>query len=205
MNPHPTIPIVIDTREQQPLDFADLNCTTARGTVPVFDYALAGDEANFAVERKAVGDFVNSITTTEGQRHEQAKCRRARDVWPNMPIVYVIEGGIYDLLPARACPCVHPRPSERCPKCKVFGNFCDCIEPRPALGCQWCHGTGTIGYNYEGREIHSPFVYHQVSVMLYEWRVVPLFAGTRLMAACMIEAILRRRYEWLELKRKANK
>ena len=165
--------------------------------MPVFDYALVGDEHNFAVERKALGDFVNSITTSEGQRHEQAKIRKARESFGNLPIIYAVECGIHDLRPARPCACIHPRPHMRCPKCKGKESSCDCVRPRPARDCSWCGGSGLVGYNYERRRIGPPFTYHQVSVMLYSWGAVPLFCSDRTMAACMVEAVLRRRYESL--------
>ena len=87
MNGHPTIPIVIDSREQTPLDFTGLDCTTEVGCVKVFDYALAGDvnedgTPRWAVERKSLPDFVGSITgRKEIQDREFAKIRMARRVF----------------------------------------------------------------------------------------------------------------------------
>ena len=200
MTTHPTIPIVIDTREQVPLDFSGLDCTVEVGTCKVFDYRLRDDDG-WAIERKGLGDLVNSITTTGGQRLEQAKIRRARETFDAAtPIVYVVEASITGLLPARSCVCISKRASSRCRLCHgLMTERCECIKERPKLKCEFCNGTGILGYEYSRRQIGAPFAYHQLSVMLYQWGVSVLFADTRLVAACMVEAMLRRRYEWLGL------
>ena len=203
---HPTIRIVIDTREQAPLKFKGLDCTVEIGTVKVFDYALAGDVREdgyprWAVERKSLSDFVGSITgKNEIQAREYAKIRKARSVFDaGTPIVYVVECGITGLLPERPCPCVHLRASTRCEVCGGKAEaFCECVVPRPTLGCEFCGGTGILGYNYGRRKIGSPFCYHQLSEFMYFHGVSVLFADNRTHAACMIEALLRRRFEWME-------
>lgn len=53
--------LVIDTREQMPLVFTRL--PTVPGTLQTGDYALAGCETEFAIERKSWADLVHSITT----------------------------------------------------------------------------------------------------------------------------------------------
>lgn len=53
--------LVIDTREQRPLDFRRLS--TVSGTLQTGDYSIAGCEAEFAVERKSWQDLLQSITT----------------------------------------------------------------------------------------------------------------------------------------------
>jgi ERCC4-type nuclease len=55
------LPIVIDTREQQPWSFGDL-AAVSRGTLLAGDYAIAGDHA-FAVERKSLDDFASTVTS----------------------------------------------------------------------------------------------------------------------------------------------
>lgn len=69
--------IRVDTREQTPLDFSPW-CLSVRGTVPFYDYALDGDEGNFAVERKSLDDFVGSVVMQERLTRELAKRDRAR-------------------------------------------------------------------------------------------------------------------------------
>jgi len=176
MTKHPTICITIDTREQQPLDFAGLDCTTRVATVQVFDYALDGDEARFAVERKSVEDFIGSVTTTDGWRLERAKIEKARALGMT-PIVYVVEGRMLDLLPIKKCLC----------------------NPT-TLACPACKGRGTVGYNYDRRapSVTSQFCFHQTFEMLYDLGVSVVFADGRTVAACVIEGVLRRRFEALE-------
>ena len=203
----PIIPIVQDTREQDPLDFKGLPCTVEVGCVKVFDYSLAGDifedgSPRWAIERKSLPDFVGAISgRKEIQDREFAKVRKARHLFDKgWPLIYVVESPITGILPERACPCIHRRASARCPLCHgAATEFCPCIKDRPALKCEFCGGSGILGYNYKRRRIGSPFVFHQISVMLTQYNVSVLFADSRLVAACMIEALLRRRWEWLQL------
>lgn len=55
--PLPTI--IIDTREQTPLDFPHL--PSRPGTLYTGDYSLAGFESVFAVERKSIQDLCSSL------------------------------------------------------------------------------------------------------------------------------------------------
>lgn len=87
--------IRIDTREQAPLEFKE-GVEIARGTVPVFDYAIDGDEHHFAVERKSVQDFVSSVVLKENWERELRKIYKARANGIE-PIFYVIEGTFRDL------------------------------------------------------------------------------------------------------------
>ena len=68
----PTPTILIDTREQTPLPFADL--TTERRTLPTGDYSVLGFERDFIVERKSVADLVQSATF-ERERFERELVR----------------------------------------------------------------------------------------------------------------------------------
>ncbi len=53
--------IVIDTREQKPLEFS--KCIhTITATLPVGDYSLLGLEDQVVIERKSLGDLLGSIT-----------------------------------------------------------------------------------------------------------------------------------------------
>ena len=203
-----TIKIVQDSREQSPLDFSGLDCTVEVGCVKVFDYQLAGDVSEdtgnprWAIERKSLPDFVGSITgKREIQDREFAKIRKARRVFDRgCSLVYVVECGITGILPQRSCPCIKPRPSLRCPLCRgKAGAFCSCIKPRPTLKCEFCGGGGVLGYDYGRRQIGAPFAFHQLSMMMYRYGVSVLFADSRPVAACMIEALLRRRGEDLLL------
>ena len=68
----PTPTIIIDTREQTPLLFANL--TTERRTLPTGDYSVLGFERDFIVERKSVADLVQSATF-ERERFERELVR----------------------------------------------------------------------------------------------------------------------------------
>lgn len=50
--------IVIDTREQQPYEFA---CATVRRKLDAGDYSVEGHEHPVAVERKSLTDFVHTV------------------------------------------------------------------------------------------------------------------------------------------------
>lgn len=69
---HPTI--IIDTREQRPLDF--LHLPSERGTLQSGDYSVAGLEAEFAVERKSVADLCQSVT--RGRERFERELHRLR-------------------------------------------------------------------------------------------------------------------------------
>ena len=56
--PAPTV--LVDTREQQPLEFMRL--PSRRATLATGDYSVEGYEAVFCVERKSVPDLVHSVT-----------------------------------------------------------------------------------------------------------------------------------------------
>lgn len=82
--------ITVDTREQTPLVFAYDGVTVERGTVPVFDYALAGDESHFAVERKSLADFVQAVVLQDSYRRELEKIRKAKAAGMTR-VYYVVE------------------------------------------------------------------------------------------------------------------
>ncbi len=76
--------------EQQPLDFNNSEYIKAeRGPIKTFDYALCGDEDNFAIERKSLPDWTQSVVMASGWKHELAKIERARS-WL-LPIIYILE------------------------------------------------------------------------------------------------------------------
>jgi DNA excision repair protein ERCC-4 len=60
--------IIIDSREQTPLEFTRL--PSIRGTLQSGDYSVAGLEHLFAVERKSLDDLAMSVTT-ERERFER--------------------------------------------------------------------------------------------------------------------------------------
>lgn len=62
--PHPSMTpptIIVDTREQTPLQFTRL--ASEVGTLTTGDYSIKGMESAFAVERKSVADLIGSLST----------------------------------------------------------------------------------------------------------------------------------------------
>lgn len=59
---HSPFNIIIDTREKRPWAFPSHLAIVKRGTLPTGDYALENDML-FAIERKSMDDFINSITS----------------------------------------------------------------------------------------------------------------------------------------------
>ena len=95
--------ITIDTREQQPPSFNWVKgwreeFDTEIDTVPVFDFCIKGD-TEFAVERKSLNDFVQSITVTKNYERELRKIAKAREqFYEGAPIIYVVEASYTDLV-----------------------------------------------------------------------------------------------------------
>jgi ERCC4-type nuclease len=73
----PSLPaIVIDTREQQPLDFSPWHVHVTRGTLLTGDYSLAGHEHSVALERKSLSDLYACVGR-ERPRFERELARLA--------------------------------------------------------------------------------------------------------------------------------
>lgn len=69
--------IVIDNREQRPLDFSRwAEVQTVTGTLNVGDYSLCGMETHVAIERKSADDLVSSLC--HGRNRFEAELVRAR-------------------------------------------------------------------------------------------------------------------------------
>ena len=66
--------IVVDTREQTPLDFGRYDCEVVRGGLATGDYAVAGLETLAAVERKSEDDLLGCLTR-ERDRFERELVR----------------------------------------------------------------------------------------------------------------------------------
>lgn len=61
MSPQDKLEILIDTREKTPWGFAETHFVTTRKGLPAGDYSLPGLESRVALERKNLGDFVNTV------------------------------------------------------------------------------------------------------------------------------------------------
>lgn len=58
------IPIIIDTREQNPLPFPEYRFAIEYKALPAGDYSIAGFEDRIAIERKSnIEEFIGNITT----------------------------------------------------------------------------------------------------------------------------------------------
>lgn len=55
------IPIVVDTREQTPWTFPPERFTVTRRALAAGDYSIAGGELRVTLERKSLGDFVQTV------------------------------------------------------------------------------------------------------------------------------------------------
>lgn len=66
--------IVVDTREQWPLDFSAYPCVVEAGTLTTGDYSLRGLETIAAIERKSEDDLLGSLTR-ERPRFERELAR----------------------------------------------------------------------------------------------------------------------------------
>lgn len=67
---------IIDTREQMPLDFVDGLVRVERGTLPIGDYALRGDEAGCVIERKSLPDLLNCLGNDRARFVREIKALR---------------------------------------------------------------------------------------------------------------------------------
>lgn len=81
--------------EQRPLDFPVGYATAERGVIHTFDYALQGDQENFAIERKSLADFVQSVVLPKLWIRELKKIIRARE-W-ELPVIYVLEFNLEEI------------------------------------------------------------------------------------------------------------
>jgi ERCC4-type nuclease len=87
--------ILVAGNEQRPLDFPAGYANARRGVISTFDYALFGDSDNFAIERKSLADFVQSVVLAKSWIRELKKIIRARE-W-GLPVIYVLEFNLEDI------------------------------------------------------------------------------------------------------------
>ena len=95
--------IVIDSREQQPFEFPAEKVVPIRRALPAGDYSLEGHEREFAVERKSLADFVQTVIRgRERFRKELLKLKGYRRA------CVVVEGSLPDITQARYPGGAHP-------------------------------------------------------------------------------------------------
>lgn len=61
MTPHDKLEILVDSREKIPWTFCEKNFRTTKATLRSGDYSLPGLEHLVALERKGLGDFVDTV------------------------------------------------------------------------------------------------------------------------------------------------
>jgi len=81
--------------EQLPLDFSSDYVKSGRGPIKTFDYALEGDQDNFAIERKSLSDMISSVVLSDKWKHELAKIARAQQ-WL-LAVIYIVEASFDDV------------------------------------------------------------------------------------------------------------
>jgi ERCC4-type nuclease len=97
------ITIIIDTREQEPYSFSPERVTAIRRALPAGDYSLEGRETEFAVERKSLADFVQTvIRDRERFRRELLRLKSYRRA------CVVLEGSMADITQRRYPGGAHP-------------------------------------------------------------------------------------------------
>jgi ERCC4-type nuclease len=103
------VPIIIDTREQEPYCFDRNLVVPVRRALPAGDYSVVGMESVVAVERKTVDDFVGTVIHARDRFHRElarlGQYRRA---------CVVVEGTLADLLIGKYTSRAHPE--------SVFGS-----------------------------------------------------------------------------------
>lgn len=66
--------ILIDSREQTPLDFSGYDCSVQTATLSTGDYSILGLEHKVAIERKSLNDLAQSFT--KGRERFERECQR---------------------------------------------------------------------------------------------------------------------------------
>jgi DNA excision repair protein ERCC-4 len=89
--------VVVDTREQDPWPFTSGRVVTVRRALPAGDYSVEGMESELAIERKSLGDLVNTVSPAgrDRFRRELEKLRTYRFA------AVVIEACVHDVAAAR--------------------------------------------------------------------------------------------------------
>ncbi|MGE4421494.1 MAG: ERCC4 domain-containing protein [Pseudodesulfovibrio sp.] len=84
--------IVVDSREQAPLDFTPYPCTVGMGTLDTGDYSVVGLEHLAAIERKSISDLVASVTRERPRFERELARARGLDLF-----AVVVEGTLEDV------------------------------------------------------------------------------------------------------------
>lgn len=97
------VPIVVDTREQEPYGFDAGRVRVIRHALPAGDYSLEGMESTVAVERKSLADFVSTVI------HSRARFyRELSRLGAYRAAAVVVEGNLMDVLSGHYRGGAHP-------------------------------------------------------------------------------------------------
>ena len=97
------IPIVVDTREQQPYAFDPDRFSVERRALPAGDYSLVGSEERVAVERKSLVDFAQTVIRARRRFHEELRKLAACEF-----ACIVVEGSMRDVIEGAFGTGAHP-------------------------------------------------------------------------------------------------
>jgi ERCC4-type nuclease len=133
MTPSQTPTIIIDTREQDPFDFAALGGKSERAKLPIGDYSVKHLENIICVERKTIADLIHTIIH-DRERFAREMKRRAK----LREMIIVVEGSMENIM-------LHEYESDANPHSvlaacnaiqsyhRVPFNFCSTRQ----IACQW--------------------------------------------------------------------
>lgn len=85
--------VIVDTREQAPYAFPSGRVTTVRRKLDAGDYSIEGREHDFAIERKSLADFVNTVVGDKARWH-----RELARLWGYRFAAVVVEACVHDVL-----------------------------------------------------------------------------------------------------------
>lgn len=86
--------VTVDTREKQPFELPGL--TVVRKKLHFGDYAVAGHEAGFAVERKSTADFIGTMAILANRRRFVREMQRVEDGDAHMAVI--VEGTVSSII-----------------------------------------------------------------------------------------------------------
>lgn len=125
--------IIIDTREQDPFDFAALGGNFERAKLPIGDYSIKHLEKIICVERKTIADLVHTIIHDKERFGQEMRLRRnMRDM------IIVVEGSMENIMLHEYLSDVHPHAIlAACAaiqsQFRVPINFCSTRQ----IACRW--------------------------------------------------------------------
>ena len=97
------VPIVSDTREQEPYGFDTRRVRVIRRALPAGDYSIEGMETAVAVERKSLPDFVSTVIHNRPRFYRELELLRGYG-----DTAVVVEGNLMDVLGGRYRSAAHP-------------------------------------------------------------------------------------------------